>query len=69
MAASRGTCLNRIQQLVHMIFHSIGGKGQINKETDRIIDNAGFTKISIDHFTLETKIFFMRPFIAGTAIK
>ena len=65
LSFSTAECVESFKpNMVHMIFHFIGGKGQINKETDRNIDNAGFSEPSIDHFTVETSIFVIQPFIA-----
>lgn len=69
VAAKRGTCLNRVQGWLNPIWYCFSGDCQVNKETGKAVDRAGFSQTSINYLNLNTYVFLIRPILWGTATK
>ncbi len=67
VAAPRDTSTRRIQNLMRPAWAVFGDGCQINRETWTTIEQAGFSRVQIEHFKLDVPI--VGPHIAGTAVK
>jgi ubiquinone/menaquinone biosynthesis C-methylase UbiE len=67
VAASEGSLLRQIQNGIRPIWKIIGDGCNPNRETWLALENAGFTSVNYEHFTVPLPI--VSPHIIGVAIK
>lgn len=67
VAAPPGSRLRRLQNLVRPLWQVMSGGCQLNRETWRAIQDAGFARVQLEHFDLP--IPFIPDHIAGYAIQ
>ena len=65
VAAPRGSVLRRMQALVRAPWRIAGGGCEPDRETWRAVEDAGFRRVAIDHFSVGLPI--VSPHVAGVA--
>jgi ubiquinone/menaquinone biosynthesis C-methylase UbiE len=67
VAAPRGTWMRRFQRWISPLWNMLGDGCHPDRETWTVIEDAGFTRVQLEHFQLPGAI--IGPHISGTAIK
>lgn len=67
VAAAPGSGLRRVQNMVRPLWSFLADGCQPNREIWRLIEEAGFARLEIEHFTVDVPI--AKPHIAGYAVK
>lgn len=65
VAAPRGSLLRRVQRMVRAPWRIAGGGCAPDRETWRAVEDAGFRRVSIDHFRVGLPV--VAPHVAGVA--
>lgn len=69
VAATQGTGVRRVQDLVKPVWVKVGDGCHPNRETWKSIESAGFTKVDIQHRQVRTPFVIINSHIIGRAIK
>jgi ubiquinone/menaquinone biosynthesis C-methylase UbiE len=69
VAAKAGSTRRTVQNLIRPAWNIIGDGCCPNRETWKILENAGFSLCHIEHFQGDVPIPFIKPHIAGYAVK
>lgn len=67
VAAKSGSNLRKWQNRLTIFWRKIAGNCHLNRETEKHIENAGFTLCEIKHERMRTVMFLVRPTIRGVA--
>lgn len=69
VAAPEGSSLRSLQDLIHKPWHWLFEGCNLNRNTHTVLAEAGFTKLEMDCFRLESPLVPVTPHIFGMAIK
>ncbi|HET19319.1 MAG TPA: SAM-dependent methyltransferase [Chromatiales bacterium] len=69
IAAEAGSGLRRVQEAVHGAWHWCFEGCNTQRETDRLIEAAGFREVRMEHYRLRSPFLPVNPQIAGVAVK
>jgi len=69
VAASRGTLLRRVQALLREPWRFVFDGCTPDRETWRTLEDAGFSKLELEHYRLRSAFVHLTPQIAGVATK
>lgn len=69
VAAPEGSNLRSLQNLIHRPWHWLFEGCNLNRNTHTVLAEAGFTKLEMDCFRLESPFFPVTPHIFGMAVK